>query len=130
MKDAVNSLTEIKRVEYDDMLFLDDSEVSHDLETFHSILDDPELFECFINLPEVDTPQHNPLNYSWIHEQQQADSTLKRLQLKKPENFITKEFEDNVKLICYVAPGDSAATQWKICLTEDMIPKEGSTMIP
>ena len=123
MKDAVNSLIEIKRVEYDDMLFLNDSEVSDDLEAFYSMLDDPELFECLINLPEVDTPQHNPLNYSWIHEQQQADNQLIRLQRKKPENYITKEFEDNVKLICYVAPGDDAATQWRICLTEDMIPK-------
>ena len=110
------------------MLFLDDSEVSHDLKPFYLILDDPELFECLINLPEVETPQHNPLNYSWIHEQQQADSILRGLQRKKPENYITKEFEDNIKLICYVAPGDNAATQWRICLTEDMVPKVAGSM--
>merc|ERR1712115_525486 len=45
MKDAVNSLIEIKLIEYSDMLFLNDSEVPDDLEAFYSMLDNPELFE-------------------------------------------------------------------------------------
>ena len=35
-----------------------------------------EMFECYLNLPEILHPDHNPLNYAHIHEQQEQDERL------------------------------------------------------
>jgi hypothetical protein len=51
----------------------DDVIDEHYLECFHSVLNEPELFECFLNLPETNAPAENPLNMKWIREQQQND---------------------------------------------------------
>ena len=44
-------------IELDDVYMLDN---------FHSVLDELELLDCFLNLPEMDAPEENPLNYAHI----------------------------------------------------------------
>ena len=35
-----------------------------------------ECIECYLNFPESDTPENNPLSYAYIREQQQQDQKL------------------------------------------------------
>jgi hypothetical protein len=47
-------------------------------------------------------PDHNPLNYAHIHEQQQQDEKLLALQAKYPDNYVNLQLDDDVdSIICY-----------------------------
>eukprot|EP00956_Cyclotella_meneghiniana_P039989 scaffold184429_cov34-Cyclotella_meneghiniana.AAC.1 len=35
-----------------------------------------ECIECYLNFPESDTPENNPMSYAYIREQQQQDQKL------------------------------------------------------
>ena len=61
------------------------------------------IFECYLNLPEIPDPAQNPLSFSCIHEQQQQDEQLLALQGKYPEQYIYKSLDEDVDdIICYV----------------------------
>ena len=102
---------------------LNDEDVidEHYLDTFYSVLDEPELLDCFLNLPELNIPTENPLNMTWIKEQQQTDAALLAHAEKYSEHYIMKMLDDDVEVLCYVKPGDDPARQWKIALSQGMI---------
>ena len=52
-----------------------------------------ECFECYLNFPETDTPEENPLNYAYIREQQQEDNKLLALLEKYPDNYYYDRLE-------------------------------------
>lgn len=80
-----------------------------------------DCIECYLNLPESDRPDQNPLNYAHIHEQQQQDDKLLALQVKYPENYVYMDLDDDVDdIICYKK--DPTKADWKIALPESMIP--------
>ena len=95
------------------------------LDQLYSGLHDDDIydcFECYLNLPETENPEQNPLSYHHIREQQQADNKLLSLKDKYPNNYIYKCLDDNVEdIICYVKDHDDPTTQWKIALPESMI---------
>ena len=77
---------------------------------------------CYLNLPESDNPEQNPLSFAYIREQQQADAKLLAVQLKFPSNYIYKCLDDDVEdIICYVKDHDDPTTQWKIVIPEQML---------
>ena len=66
------------------------------------------IFECYLNLPEIPDPAQNPLSFACICEQQQQDEQLLALQAKYPDQYIYKSLDEDVKdIICYVRQGDS-----------------------
>ena len=80
------------------------------------------ILECYLNLPEADVPEENPLNYSHIRERQQADEKLTYLQQKFPSQYIEKTLDDSVEpIICCVKPNDDPRHQWRIALPENMV---------
>ena len=67
-----------------------------------------DMFECYLNIPEQDSPEENPLNYAYIREQQQADAHLLARQEKYPEQYINQSLDDDFdNIICYVRPNDN-----------------------
>ncbi len=81
--------------EDDDGCFLD--------QEFSVLYDDDiwDCIECYLNLPESNWPDQNPLNYAHIHEQQQEDNKLLALQVEYPENYVYMDLDDNVNdIIC------------------------------
>ncbi|KAL7536896.1 hypothetical protein ACHAXR_007480 [Thalassiosira sp. AJA248-18] len=99
--------------------------VPYFLDHEHSGVFDDEIKEvlgCYLNLPESDNPEQNPLNYAYIREQQQADDKLLALQQKRPNNYINACLDDDIEdIICYVKNRDDPITQWKIALPKQML---------
>ena len=103
-----------------DMPTNDDNVIDkHYLECFHSMLDEPELFECFLNIPEMNAPAENPLNMEWIREQQNDPELLASV-MKYPERYVNKVV-DGTDILCHIKPGDDPETQWKIALAQGMV---------
>ena len=93
----------------------------HYLDAFFSVLDEPELLDCFVNLPTMNTPANNPLNYEFIREQQQKDPVLLARSKKYSDRYMYKVFENDLEILCYVKPGEDKARQWKIALPQSMV---------
>lgn len=49
------------------------NDTSSRVDTFYLILDDPELLDCYLNLPDLEETEHYPLNYTWIQQEQQNE---------------------------------------------------------
>ena len=76
----------------------------------------------FYNLPELpellDLAQ-NLLSSACIQKQQQHDGQLLALQLRYPEQYIYKWFDEDIdNIICYVCPRDILDKQWRIGLPQ------------
>ena len=56
-----------------------------------------ECIECYLNLPETDNPENNPLSYAYIHKKQQEDQNLLALVTKFPNNYISFTLDDDVE---------------------------------
>ena len=69
-------------------------------------------FECYLNLPESENPEQNPLSYAYIREKQQADAKLLGYVKRFPNNYIYKCLDDDVEdIICYVKDHEDPTTQ-------------------
>eukprot|EP00956_Cyclotella_meneghiniana_P031208 scaffold81158_cov76-Cyclotella_meneghiniana.AAC.1 len=81
-----------------------------------------ECIECYLNLPDSETPEENPLSYAHIREQQQQDQQLLALLDKYPDNYYYDNLDDDVNdIVCWRKHKDD--NDWKIALPESMIPE-------
>eukprot|EP00956_Cyclotella_meneghiniana_P033669 scaffold98169_cov30-Cyclotella_meneghiniana.AAC.1 len=81
-----------------------------------------ECIECYLNLPDSDTPEENPLSYAHIREQQQQDQKLLALLEKYPDNYYYDNLDDDVNdVICYKKRRED--NDWKIALPDSMVPE-------
>ena len=95
--------------------FIDD-----EIESFHNAVDYSgvsdlliyELLECYLNLPEIDILEENPLNFQFLAEKQQEDDDLLALQVRFTDQYVNKTLDPDVRdIICYIKPGN-LLTQW------------------
>eukprot|EP00956_Cyclotella_meneghiniana_P036466 scaffold126104_cov52-Cyclotella_meneghiniana.AAC.4 len=82
-----------------------------------------ECIECYLNLPDSDTPEENPVSYAHIREQQQQDQKLLALLEKYPDNYYYYDnLDDDVNdVICYKKRRED--DNWKIALPDSMVPE-------
>ena len=80
--------------------------------------EDEYLIDCFLNLPNMETAENNPLNFKWIEEGQLQDLQLQNWKHRLPTQFIIRQFGNETKLITHVKPGDNAYMECKIVLLE------------
>jgi hypothetical protein len=103
----------------------DDEDELYLLEQEYTGLKDDEIWqmlECYLNLPEMPHPDHNPLNYACIHKQQQQDEKLLALQAKYPDNYVNLQLDNDVEnIICYKK--DPTQDKGKIALPKSMLTK-------
>jgi hypothetical protein len=102
-----------------------DDDEAHFLDLEYSGIFDREIedcLECYLNLPDSENPEQNPLSFAYIREQQQADANLLAVQQRYPNNYINKCLDDDAEdIICYVKDLQDPTTQWKIALPEQML---------
>ena len=80
-----------------------------------------DCIECYLNFPDTETPEVNPLSYAHIREQQQQDQQLLALLAKYPEYYYYDKLDDDVEdIVCWKKNQDD---NWKIALPESMIPE-------
>ena len=91
------------------------------MEAFYTFLDDPELMESYLTLPEMTEQQRSPLDFVWMQQEQQQDAALQQLPIQKPHQYHVRQFTDSISLITYTKPNDNPENQWKICLTDGML---------
>ena len=94
-------------------------------EQYLSLVEDDELLDCFLNLPEItpgaDNVMSSPLNFKWIETKQNQDALIQSWVQKHPQNFIIRPFDENVNIVTYVKTGDDPNMDWKIVLPENII---------
>ena len=98
-------------------------------DAFYSMMEDPELVECFMNLPEEDcylnlpnvVEDEHPLDLDLIKEKQYADEALIKRKDKYPTQYITKQLGTVRDIICHVKEGENPKEQWRIALSKYMI---------
>jgi hypothetical protein len=100
---------------------IENAYMNESLEDHYSLLEDQELFDCFLNLPELDNPEENPLNYSHIRDRQQSCSKLTRTRDMQPDRYFEKELEDGINIICYAKTPNDKEENWKIALPDNMV---------
>ena len=91
-----------------------------EIEAFHNAVDysgvsDPlidELLDCYLNLPEIDMLEGNPLNFQFLAEKQQENDDLLEMHVRFPDQYVNKALDPDVRdIICYIKPGN-LPTQW------------------
>ena len=80
--------------------------------------EDDDFLDCFLNLPNMETSENNPLDFKWTEEVQLQDLQLQDWKHRHPTKFITKQSGNETKLITHVKPGDNAYMECKIVLLE------------
>jgi len=87
-----------------------------------SIIDDPELLDCFLNLPQDNDGLESPLQWEHVAQQQAADAELQGFRQRSPEQYHLRLIQGH-NIVCYTRIGDNHDTQWKIALPRNMIPQ-------
>ena len=96
---------------------------------FWSMIEDPEIVECFLNLPLEDCylnlpnqiEDEHPLDMEVIKERQQADEVLLKRVKAYPNQYLTKQLATVTDILCHVKEGEDPKTQLRIALSQDMI---------
>ena len=97
-------------------------------ENFHSILDDPDIAECFLTLPNEecylnlpnDSAVDSPLDIQTISEKQKEDTELV-VHMNKHKYLYFERKLDGHKVICYSKDREQRQTNWRIALPKSMI---------
>ncbi len=97
-------------------------------ENFHSIMDDQELAECFLALPDeecyLNLPNtgavDSPLDIESIHDNQKDDAELLARAEKQSERYFKKKIGD-FNIICYSKDIASRNSKWRIALPKKMV---------
>ena len=97
-------------------------------ENFHSILDDPDIADCFMTLPieecYLNLPNESavdsPLDMQTISEKQKEDTELVARANKHKDLYFEKKL-DGHKVICFSKDKEQRSSKWKIALPEAMI---------
>ncbi len=84
------------------------------------ISNDPDLLECFLNLPLPDVAETNPDNFAWIHAQKNTGTELATKAAKYPDQYFNKIIDGGI-IVCHALPDENHLTQWKIALTKEVV---------
>jgi len=83
-----------------------------------SIIDEPELLQCYLNLPDVDHEHPFALDYATIAAKQLTDDRIQALLITKPQSYApTPLSEGSPDVVCY----HQSADKLRICIPDSMV---------
>lgn len=87
---------------------------------FFSLLDEPAMADCFLNLPNPGE-MRNPLDPAWMQQNQFEDQLLNDRRAERPNTFPVKEVS-GVGLIHYRDdPAEQDSTKWRIAIPSGLL---------
>jgi hypothetical protein len=90
--------------------------------SYHSLLDEPQLMDCFLVHPMFDDEDRYPLDYRTIRDYQTQDQTLMDAVATQPK-LIMKQLSENLQLVCFSNSEGVANNDWKIAIPDAMLDK-------
>ncbi len=60
------------------------------------VSNDPDLLKCFLNLPLPKVSETNPVDFVWIHAQQNTGTKLAATAAKYPDRYFNKHIDGGV----------------------------------
>ena len=85
-----------------------------------SLFDDPELFECFLNMPTPGEMQM-PLRFDRIRDAQEEDDFLKEQVQTANPLYVMKQLQADVSILCYRPELNTPENQWKIAIPDSLL---------
>ncbi len=76
------------------------------------ISDNSDLLKCFLNLPLPKLTETNPVNFVWIHTQQNTGTELITKAAKYPDRYFNKLIDGHV-IVCHAHPNKNCLTHGK-----------------
>ena len=94
------------------------------VEAHYSLINDHELSQCFLTLPDEEcylnlphtTARDRLLNFETIKEKQLEDNKLRNWTENYPDRYLHKHIGAVATMLVYIKPGRVPETQWKITL--------------
>ncbi len=74
------------------------------------ISNDPDLLECFLNLPLPDIAENNPLDLDWIQTQQNINTELATKAAIYPKQYFNTVI-DGCMIVCHALPNEDCLTR-------------------
>jgi hypothetical protein len=90
--------------------------------SYHSLLDKPQLMDCFLVHPIFDDEDRHPLDYRTIRDYQTQDQVFMDAVATQPK-LIIKQFGENLELVCFSNSEGVALDDWKIAIPDAMLDK-------
>ena len=84
-----------------------------------NVIDDSEMLECFLNLPEVTYDEPFVLNFSTIAAEQATDPELQALLVSEPTKYKKMTMGHEIEVIMEQQKNES----WKIAIPDSLLPK-------
>ncbi len=70
---------------------------------------DPDMLQCFLNLPSSDVAENNPVDLEWIHTQQNTDMELATKTTKYPDQC--NKLIDGLVIVYHTITNEDCLTQ-------------------
>jgi transposase InsO family protein len=91
--------------------------------SYHSLLDEPQLTDCFLLHPTFDDENRYPLDYRTIRDYQAQDQQGLLNAIATDPNMIMKQMSPDVELLCRSNSNGVDPDDWKIVIPDAMLDK-------
>jgi hypothetical protein len=91
--------------------------------TYHSLLDEPQLTDCFLLHPTFDAENRYPLDYRTMRDYQAQDPQGLLNAVATDPKLVVKQMSPILELLCHSNSNGADADDWKIVVPNAMLDK-------
>jgi hypothetical protein len=90
---------------------------------YHSLLDEPQLTDCFLLNPTFDVENRYPLDYRTLRDYQAQDAQGLLNAIATDPKMSMKQMSQNLELLCHSNSNGVDPDDWKIVIPDAMLDK-------